>query len=259
MMEAGRVMPGEALKAVSILQRCVGDKLLAVDLHGSATAGGLRPNSDVDLVAVIDTPTTHAVRKRLASELVEVSGRHPIDPDGRRPIEMIVFDRSDLAVSACPARCEFLYGEWLRGRFEAGEVPTPHADPELTLLLAQARRNARTLIGRDPAALLPIISGSDVRRAIGQVLPTLLGTLEGDERNILLTLARMWRTLATGDFVPKDVAAEWAVPRLQAGAAALVADAGDAYLGTKGDNCRDRRREVRSVAKDLGERVAAML
>jgi predicted nucleotidyltransferase len=258
-MEAAQVIPEEALKAVTVLQRCVGNKLLAVYLHGSATAGDLRPTSDVDLMAVIDAPTTYEVRKRLVSELMEVSGWHPVDPDGRRPIEMIVFDRSDLAVSACPARCEFLYGEWLRERFRAGEVPKPHADPEFTLLLAQARRNARTLIGREPATLLPIIPDSDVRRAIGQALPSLLGTLEGDERNVLLTLVRMWRTLATGDFVPKDVAAEWAIPRLQAGAAALIADARDAYLGTKSDNWQDRRREVRLTAQDLGERMAAML
>jgi predicted nucleotidyltransferase len=180
------VIPEEAAKALQVLQRCVGDKLLAVYLHGSAIAGGLRPDSDVDLLAVIDAPTTYAVRKRLVSGLMEVSGRHPADPNGRRPIEMIIFDRSELAVSACPARCEFLYGEWLREQFEADEVPKPHADPEFTLLLAQARRNARTLIGRDPATLLPVIPNSDVRRAIGQALPTLLGTVEGGERNVLL-------------------------------------------------------------------------
>ena len=252
-------IPDEALKAVIVLQRSVGDRLLAVYLHGSAIAGGLRPDSDVDLMAVVDAPTTYAVRRCLVSELMRLSGRHPVDPDGRRPIEMIVFDRSDLAVSTCPARCEFLYGEWLREAFEAGEVPKPHADPEFTLLLAQARRNARTLIGRDAVALLPDIPDSDVRRAIGQVLATLLGALEGDGRNVLLTLVRMWRTLATGDFVPKDVAAEWAIPRLQAGSAALLADARDAYLGKRGDNWRDRQQELRSVAKDLGERVAAML
>ncbi len=253
------MIPEEASKALLVLQRCIGDTLLAVYLHGSAAAGGLRPDSDVDLMAIIDAPTTHAVRERLVSELVEVSGQHPIDPDGRRPIEMIIFNRADLAVLACPVRCEFLYGEWLRERFDAGEVPEPHADPEFTLLLAQVRRNARTMIGREPASLLPIIPDADVRRAIGQALPALLRTLEGDERNVLLTLVRMWRTLAMGDFVPKDVAADWAIPRLRAGPAALIADARDAYLGAKSVNLRDRRREVRLLANDLGERVAAML
>jgi streptomycin 3"-adenylyltransferase len=258
-MEVRQVTPNEASKALTVLQHSFGDKLLAVYLHGSAAAGGLRPSSDVDLMAVIDTPSTYAVRKHLVSELLEVSGRHPVDLDGRRPIEMIVFDRSDLAVPAFPMRCEFLYGEWLRERFEAGEVPEPHADPEFTLVLAQARRNAKALIGRDPAALLPIIPASDVRRAIGLALPTLLETLEGDERNVLLTLARMWRTLAIGDFVPKDVAADWAIPRLHAEAAALVAEARDAYLGVKSDHWQDRQQEVRLVASALGERVAAML
>ncbi|MDM7853300.1 hypothetical protein QUF18_20350 [Pseudochrobactrum kiredjianiae] len=35
-----------------------------------------------------------------------------------------------------PARAEFVYGEWLRDSFEAGEVPLPNNDPEYTLVLA---------------------------------------------------------------------------------------------------------------------------
>ena len=96
-------------------------------------------------------------------------------------------------------------------------------------------------------------------RAIGDALPELLGNLEGDERNVLLTLVRMWHTLATGEFVPKDVAAEWATCRLPAERAALVALARDAYLGTRADNWQPRQREARLVANDLAERVAAML
>ena len=78
------------------------------------------------------------------------------------------------------------------------------------------------MIGPDPVKLLPVIPESDISRAIGDALPALLGTLEGDERNVLLTLTRMWRTLVTAEFVPKDVAAEWAMPRLDADAAALI-------------------------------------
>lgn len=252
-------IPQEASQALPALKHCLGASLVAVYLHGSAVAGGLRPSSDVDLLVVVDRPMTPEIRGHLVTELLRVSGRHPAKPDDPRPLEVIIFQRTDLISSPYPARSEFVYGEWLRGVFEAGAVPEPSSDPDFTLVLAQARQNATTLIGPPPTELLPIISDADVRRAIGDALPGLLGNLAGDERNVLLTLARIWHTLATGEFVPKHVAAEWAIPRLPAGAAALVALAKDAYLGTKTDDWRSRQREARGVANELTERVTAML
>lgn len=252
-------IPVEASQALPIVERCFGGSLSAVYLHGSAVAGGLRPASDVDLLAVIDRPATHPVRARLVSDLMEVSGHHPAKPDGPRPLELIAFLRADLAASVYPARAAFVYGEWLRGAFEAGDVPEPVSDPEFTLLLAQARQEARPLHGPDPAELLPVIPDADIRRAIGDALPALLETLDGDERNVLLTLARMWQTLSTGAFVPKDVAAEWAAPRLSGEAAALLARANAAYLGGDDVDWRGRRHEVRRAANALSVRVRAML
>src|SRR5690606_34256793 len=107
--------------------------------------------------------------------------------------------------SAYPPRSEFIYGEWLRDAFEAGEVPKPTRDPELTVLIAQARQEAKPLIGPEAAELLPIVPPALLYRAIGDALPALLDNLAGDERNVLLTLTRMWRTLSTGEIVPKDV------------------------------------------------------
>jgi streptomycin 3"-adenylyltransferase len=42
----------------------------------------------------------------------------------------------------------------------------------------------------------------------------LLESLPGDTRNVLLTLARIWTTLATGTIVSKDDAASWVLGRL---------------------------------------------
>jgi streptomycin 3"-adenylyltransferase len=253
------MVPQEALKALPILNRCFPDTLLAVFLYGSATAGGLRPSSDVDLLVVLDAPTTAAARKLLVAELMQISGSCPDRANDCRPIELIAFTRAELTDLTYPARCEVLYGEWLRERFEAGEVAEPHANPEYTLLLAQARLNARTLTGCDAAGLLPDISSADVRRAIRQTLPTLLASLEGDERSVLLTLVRMWRTLVVGDFVPKDVAADWALPWLGADAGAVIAEARDGYLGMKRDDWQDRRHEAFLVARELSDRVTATL
>jgi predicted nucleotidyltransferase len=247
------------LQAARVVQSRFGNALSAVYLHGSAVAGGLRPNSDIDILVIVDRPTTQTAREGLVAELMEVSGRYPVEPDAPHPIELTVFLRRDLTHIVYPARSEFVYGEWLRTAFEAGEVPEPASNPDFTLLLAQARRQAKSLIGPGPFELLPIISAADIRRAIGDSLPALLDMLEGDERNVLLTLVRMWQTLTTGEFVAKDVAAEWAIPRLPVETARLVAYAKDAYLGIGKDDWQVRQRETERAAHDLSERVASML
>ncbi|EAO8221481.1 DUF4111 domain-containing protein [Salmonella enterica] len=253
------IVPAEANKALSIVQKRLAKSLVAVYLHGSAVAGELRPRSDVDLLVVIDQPMTPEVRRCLASELMEVSGRYPFDPDGRRPLEVIVFLRPDIAEPPYPARCEFIYGEWLRHEYEAGESSEPVCDPELTLVLAQSRQEAKPLVGPDANELLPFISESDIRRAIGDVLPTLTGTLQGDERNVLLTLARMWRTVLTGEFVSKDVAADWAATRLPIEQADVLVDAREAYLSGCESDWRNRQQELQHTVKSLHDHVLANL
>lgn len=252
-------IPPDAHTALPILHALFSESLVAVYLHGSAVTGGLRPHSDVDLLAVIDGPMTRENGKRFAAALMAVSGRYPRDPAGRRPLEVIVFSRTDLAVPAYPMRCEFIYGEWLRHAYEEGSVPAPMSDPELTLVLTQARREAKPLFGPDANELLPVIPQADIRRAIGDMLPSLCETLEEDERNVLLTLARMWRTLATGEFVPKGAAADWAIARLPDAHAAVLAHTRDAYLGFDKNDWHGRQVEIRETARVLRDYVEAGL
>lgn len=252
-------IPSEVGKALLVVQKQLSDSLVAVYLHGSAVAGGLRPRSDVDLIVVIVQPMTSEVRECLAVELMRISGRYPSDPDGRRPLELIVFLCADLSASLYPARSEFIYGEWLRHEYEVGGIPKPVHDPELTLVLAQAQQEAKSLVGPDARELLPTIPRSDVHRAIRDVLPILVGTLQGDERNVILTLARMWRTLMTGEFVAKDVAAHWAAARLPAEQAAMLADAREAYLSVREDDWRNRQQEIRRTVSALHDYVIANL
>lgn len=240
--EAGRMLP--------VLRRVLGASLSAVYLHGSAVAGGLKPISDVDLLAVINAPMTQAQRLVLGAEMLKVSGRP-------RPIELIVFEAVDLDRAACPARAAFVYGEWLREDFERGRIPEPEFDPEFTLLLAQARREARPLLGPAVTNLLPPIAESDVRRATVEALPRLMSGLNGDERNVLLTLARMWFTLETGTFASKDEAAWWAGSRLDGAAAAVLDLARMEYLGGASVGWSSRSGEVREAAAELHDRVMA--
>lgn len=258
-MSGSIIIPSKAGKALLIVQKRLAESLVAVYLHGSAVVGGLRPASDVDLLAVIDQPMTSQVRKCLAADLMAISGRYPSDPEGRRPLELIVFLRADLASSRYPPRSEFIYGEWLREESEMGKIPKYVCDPELTLVLAQSRKEAISLLGPTANSLIPAIPRSEIRQAIEDVLPGLMVSLPGDERNVLLTLARMWRTLVTGEFVSKDVAAEWAVARLPPEQAAVLADARQAYLRAREEDWGDRQQELRLAVKSLRDFVRANL
>ncbi|PHM65801.1 hypothetical protein Xsto_01748 [Xenorhabdus stockiae] len=247
--------PPEADNALLIIQRRLAESLVAVYLHGSAVAGGLRPNSDVDLLVVVNKPLTTEIRECLAADLMLISGRYPSDPDGRRPVELIVFLLTDLRASHYPARSEFMYGEWLRHQCEQGKMLKPVYDPELTLVLAQSRQEAIPLIGPPVSDLIPVIPKSEIHRAIKDVLPGLIETLQGDERNVLLTLARMWRTLVTGEFVPKDIAADWAAARLPFMQSTVLADARKAYLSGNEEDWESRQQELHITISSLRDCV----
>lgn len=246
----------QAIQALAAIRHHLADRLVAVYLHGSAVRGGLRSNSDIDLLAVVDKPLPYAIRRNLVGALTTMS-RYP--PTATvRPLELIILNRDDLAPLPYPARAEFIYGEWLRAAFDAGEVPEPVADPDLTIVLASARQVAKPLCGPDAGELLPAVPAGDIRRAIGDALPALLRSLDGDERNVLLTLARMWRTLATGEIVAKDVAAAWAAPRLPPATADLMDQARQAYRDGTEIDWPARRRDVDRIVDVLRRRVQDM-
>lgn len=252
-------IPPEAMSALPILRHRLGSSLRAVYLHGSAVGEGLRERSDVDLLAVVEESLPASVRMPLSDDLMAVSGLYPSDPMGRRPLEVAIVRLADLEPLPYPARFEFVYGEWVRAAVEGGAVPQAETNPEFTLLLAQARKEAVSLVGPNIADLYTDISSDVIRRAIGDLLPELTRSVEGDERNVLLTLARMWRTLATGQFVSKDSAADWARPQLSAQAAAILALARDAYLGEGNDDLHLRRAEVSKTTEEISERILASL
>ena len=259
-MQASAPEQTDQMRAVTAaLRRVLGDALLAVYLHGSAVSGKLRPQSDIDLLAIADRAMSDDQRHDLLRTLLRISARHPAVPGGPRCIEVMVFLLSDLTENGFPARAEFTYGEWLRDDFEAGEMPIPTRNPEYTLVLAQARQEAVSLTGQCACELLPEISPKRVRQAMGDALPALLSGLRGDERNVLLTLARMWRTAGTGKFVTKDAAAAWAIPQIPDRDAATLDYARRAYRGEIVDEWGSRWDDTLRLAEYLRERVTGLL
>jgi streptomycin 3"-adenylyltransferase len=211
--------------------------MLGAYLHGSAVLGGMLPTSDVDVLAVIDRPTTPEERLELVRRLMPIS--LPSRAHSTRPIELTVVNQSDVRPWRYPPRMEFQYGEWLRDEYERGEVAQPAPSADLAALLAVVMLGNRPLVGPPPAQVLEPVPREDLRRALVDGLAewTSEDKFKTDTRNMLLALARTWQTLATGEIARKDAAARWAAERLLAVEAEVVRRAGDQYLaGTHGED-----------------------
>ncbi|NNC12340.1 DUF4111 domain-containing protein [Planctomonas sp. JC2975] len=224
---------------VRAVSDALGDRIIAAIVHGSATSGGLRPESDLDLLVIVAASLDERTRAVLVDRLLDVSGsRARLGP--ARPAEVTVVVKRDLDPWRFPPVTDLQYGEWLRAEVEAGTLAGPHADPDLTVVLTAARQRGIAVIGPGPRELIPEIPASDLERAIVASLPELVGNLAGDERNVLLTLARMQHTLESGSIVPKDVAAERVARRIPPDEGALLLRAAAAYRGEVHDEWMPR-------------------
>ncbi len=148
-----------------------------------------------------------------------------------------------------------MYGGWLREQFEKREIPQPTYDPDLAILLAQVRKNSINLSGPKAAEVLESVPMTDIRRAIKESLPRLIADIKGDERNVILTLARMWLTVSTGEISSKDLAAEWAIPQLPNEHAALLDLARKAYRGEYVDKWEGLESEVVSLVNYMKKSI----
>ncbi|MDF8265660.1 aminoglycoside adenylyltransferase family protein [Luteipulveratus flavus] len=230
--------------------------VLGVHLYGSAVAGGLRPDSDVDLLLLTERALTASERSALTQVLLDHSGRRARRTPGR-PVELTCIVRSSVAPWAYPPMSDYQYGEWLRDEALAGDPLGPKPSPDLAVLLTQARADSVALRGAALSDVTADVPPADLRRAVLDSLDPLLADLDGDERNVLLTLARMVVTLESGRIVAKDVAAA------EIGATLTEADRGTldlarrAYLGEAHDDWTHRRTDARVTAAALAARIRA--
>lgn len=232
----------------------LGDSLAGLYLYGSAVKDGLRHDSDIDLYAVVEGPLDDDIRKALADKLLRTSGRWPRSGPAR-PVELTVVVRDEVVPWRFPPRSDFVYGEWLRAEIERGQLPAPTEDPDLTILTTMVRDSSSTLFGPPAAHLLDPVPASDLVRAIVAGLPELIAGVRGDERNVVLTLARMWVTAESGVVVSKADAAEALASRLPAEHAAVLRLARAGYLGEAADEWTHRGAELDSFVTYAEERI----
>lgn len=257
-MSCSPAIPLEANEALCVIQGVIGRSVVAAYLFGSAVAGGLQASSDVDVLVVVDRKLPEQVRGSLVAALMQVSG--PIgNSEGRRPLELTVICRSEVVPWRYPPKNQLVYGEWLRATFEQGRIPGPGVDPDLAIVLKQVRDQGIPLLGPPASVMLTPVPRADLRAAMRDSLPGLVAEMQGDERNVLLTLARMWLTAAEGEIAAKDVAAAWAIARLPDDKAALLELARKGYLGQGEDCWRGKQAELEGLVATMQQAIEACL
>jgi predicted nucleotidyltransferase len=220
---------GQAQNIVRLVSEVFGGDMLGAYLHGSAVLGGLRPTSDLDILIVLRRRTTVTERRALVEGLLDLSGARARQGPAR-PVELSVVVESDVRPWRYPPREEFLYGEWLRETYEQGGAPQPESAPDLAVLITMVLQGTAVLVGPPPAQLLDPVPHDDLLRGAMAGIPHLVSDLESDTRNVLLTFARIWSTLETGQIRSKDAAAAWALAQLPPEHQPPLARARDMYV-----------------------------
>ncbi|WP_420097506.1 aminoglycoside adenylyltransferase domain-containing protein [Brevibacterium sediminis] len=211
-------------------------KVLGLYLYGSTVADERGPDSDLDLLLITRDSLSQTERRELTNLLLELSGwggHADIHPEavGRRPIELTSFATGGERTVAPYEGHDFQYGEWLRTELLIGARPQPQKDRDAPILLATAQYNHQRLAGAELDSLIATVPDEILRHAMSSVIPTLLDEVDGDERNVLLTLARIAVTTDSGRFVSKGRAAELTAARLTSTSAATLLLARTESLG----------------------------
>jgi predicted nucleotidyltransferase len=237
-------------RVVALAREVLGPDLAAVYLHGSATRGGLRHRSDLDLLALSRRRLTERRRRLLVDGLLALSGKP------RRPVELTVVAEADLRPWRYPPRRDFQYGEWLRADLEAGADPTgPVDDPDVALLIHMTVLADRPLFGPRPEEVFEAVPDEDLRRALRACVDDVLRGLDDDTTNMLLTLARAWTSMETGEIRTKDAAAVWALDRLTEEHRPVLAHARAVYLGDADEDWGELEPRVRPLADHVAAEI----
>ena len=103
-----------------------------VYLYGSAVSGGLRPDSDVDILLLTERSLSGSERASLTELLMRVSawkGHAETVPDAAegRPLELTSIVVDDRGQWPDPPAHDFQFGEWLRAEILTGREWSPRS------------------------------------------------------------------------------------------------------------------------------------
>lgn len=245
---------------VDVIKSHLEPVLLAIHLYGSALHGGLKKYSDIDLLVTLSARPNETTRRALVLELLQHSAP-PAESKSLRALEVTVVAREEVVPWRNPARRELQFGEWLRAAASAGHVEPPCLDPDLAILLTKVRQHSVPLAGPPAEDLFDPVPESDFLRVLAETTDLWHSPQdwEGDERNVVLTLARIWYSAATLTIAPKDAASRWALERLPSEHKSVLQEACNAYLGYKAEDLASRPVEVAKFIRFVKDRTNDLL
>jgi predicted nucleotidyltransferase len=232
-------------RLLDAVREVLGEDIIGAYMHGSAVLDGLRPHSDIDVLVVSARPTSRTEKHLLVDRLVAISGRGL-----ERHVELTIVVQSDIRPWRYPPALDFQYGEWLRIKVESGgEVESwTSPNPDLASLLTMVLLGDWPLLGPPPREVIDPIPTADFLDAAVSSIGGLLGRLESDTRNVILSLARIWNAVSIQTVASKDGAATWALTRLPENHQTVLARARAIYRGEQEERWDDLRDEVRAYA-----------
>lgn len=227
----------QVAQARVILERHLGPSIVAIHLFGSAVDGGLQSYSDIDLLVTVDKPPGATARHELMRELLTASSPPGVSTS-LRALEVTVLVLASIVPWHYPARREVQFGEWLREDILAGVFEAPTIDHDLAILIAKARAHSTAIVGPAAHILFHPIPRADLERALLDTVAQWSKPEDwaGDERNIVLALARGWYTAVTGDITSKDAAATWLMEKIAPRHRPVLSRARASYLGQEQDS-----------------------
>jgi predicted nucleotidyltransferase len=215
---------------VGELNRTLGSDLVGVYLHGSAVLGCFGPKSDIDLVAISRQSLDAESQLRLAKALLGISA--PYEPAGSsRPIELDLVLVTALHPWRYPTPLDFHFSEEFRARFDVGEHEAWEGleSRALAAHITVLRQAGVVIAGPPLESVFPEVPWSDYVHALTHDLDWCREHFAKFPRYGVLSIARIWATLATGAPQSKASGAEWALPRLPAELRRVLAHGLDVY------------------------------
>lgn len=228
-------------QCIELLKTVLGNDLIGIYLYGSSLVGGLQRYSDLDLFVVSNRATTLKDKERLSQELLQISGIY--QNKQKRSIDLIIVEKTDINPWQYPPKFDYHYGDWMRRDFESGNYEPWKTTimPSLALLVTQVLLSSNTLFGRVPERTLSSVPYADFIAGTVIEMDKLKADVQTDERNVLLTFARIWLTVVTDSIGSKQSAAKWAIQHLPDKYKPLMQRALNSTIGTEPDMWNDMR------------------
>ena len=89
-----KALRGQVTQVISIAESLFHNQILGIYLYGSATMGGLRPDSDIDILIIITQDMSGHIRDNLTKQLLTVSGSAGCVE--KRPLEITVISHNNI-------------------------------------------------------------------------------------------------------------------------------------------------------------------